>query len=180
MPYCLQEPSHQLHGQNALQGFETAKKATLQFLETFKDKIEAADREILLCVARTSLRTKLYQDLADQLTDIVVDAVLTIRKEDEPLDLYMVMLMLLCTAPQPHCVQQSYSKASSRHAATEYTFSHASVRICEEHEPPDLKIITLLLLHTFNTHHISRRVLDAIYQTRFPAGKVWIYMRGIT
>ena len=72
------------------QGFETAKKATLQFLETFRDKIEATDREILLCVARTSLRTKLYQDLADQLTDIVVDAVLTIRKEDEPLDLYMV------------------------------------------------------------------------------------------
>jgi len=74
------------------QGFETAKKATLQFLETFRDKIEATDREILLCVARTSLRTKLYQDLADQLTDIVVDAVLTIRKEDEPLDLYMVYL----------------------------------------------------------------------------------------
>lgn len=73
-----------------LQGFETAKKATLQFLETFKDKIETTDRELLLCVARTSLRTKLYQDLADQLTDIVVDAVLTIRKEDEPLDLYMV------------------------------------------------------------------------------------------
>ena len=74
------------------QGFETAKKATLQFLETFRDKIEATDREILLCVARTSLRTKLYQDLADQLTDIVVDAVLTIRKEDESLDLYMVNL----------------------------------------------------------------------------------------
>lgn len=41
-------------------------------------------------MAQTSLRTKIYQDLADQLTDIVVDAVLTIRKEDEPLDLYMV------------------------------------------------------------------------------------------
>lgn len=78
------------------QGFETAKKATLQFLETFRDKIEATDREILLCVARTSLRTKLYQDLADQLTDIVVDAVLTIRKEEEPLDLYMVYFPCTC------------------------------------------------------------------------------------
>ena len=85
-----------------LQGFETAKKATLQFLETFKDKVEATDREILLCVARTSLRTKLYQELADQLTDIVVDAVLTIRKEDEPLDLYMVSEDLTYT-------QDSYS-----------------------------------------------------------------------
>ncbi|KAA6416598.1 MAG: TCP-1 cpn60 chaperonin family [Trebouxia sp. A1-2] len=82
-----------LHPRVIVEGFETAKKATLQFLETFRDKIEATDREILLCVARTSLRTKLYQDLADQLTDIVVDAVLTIRKEDEPLDLYMVEIM---------------------------------------------------------------------------------------
>lgn len=82
-----------LHPRVIVEGFETAKKATLQFLETFKDKIEATDREILLCVARTSLRTKLYQELADQLTDIVVDAVLTIRKEDEPLDLYMVEIM---------------------------------------------------------------------------------------
>ena len=39
---------------------------------------------------RTSLRTKLYEGLADQLTDIVVDAVLTIRKPDEPVDLFMV------------------------------------------------------------------------------------------
>lgn len=76
--------------QYSLQGFETAKKATLQFLETFKTKIDTTDREVLRCVAQTSLRTKIYQDLADQLTDIVVDAVLTIRKEDEPLDLYMV------------------------------------------------------------------------------------------
>ena len=95
------------------QGFETAKKATLQVLETFRDKIEATDREILLCVARTSLRTKLYQDLADQLTDIVVDAVLTIRKEDEPLDLYMVsvtqhMLSALST-PLLQSVTADYS-----------------------------------------------------------------------
>ena len=76
--------------QYSLQGFGTAKKATLQFLETFKTKIDTTDREVLRCVAQTSLRTKIYQDLADQLTDIVVDAVLTIRKEDEPLDLYMV------------------------------------------------------------------------------------------
>lgn len=99
MPYC---PSHCRQLASARcddpvlawsQGFETAKKATLLFLETFKDKIKTTDREVLLCVARTSLRTKLYQDLADQLTDIVVDAVLTIRKEDEPLDLYMVSWM---------------------------------------------------------------------------------------
>ena len=42
------------------------------------------------CVARTSLRTKLAQTMADRLTDIVCDAVLTIRKPEEPIDLYMV------------------------------------------------------------------------------------------
>ena len=74
----------------SLQGFEAAKKATLAFLETFKDEVSETDHETLRCAARTSLRTKLYEELADQLTDIVVDAVLTIRNPKEALDLYMV------------------------------------------------------------------------------------------
>ncbi len=72
------------------QGYEHAKRATLAFLDEFKEKADADDRELLRCVARTSLRTKLYEDLADQLTDIVVDAVLTIRKPEEAIDLFMV------------------------------------------------------------------------------------------
>ena len=74
----------------SLQGFELGRAAALQFLDSFKQPVQAEDREQLLCVARTSLRTKLYSDLADQLTDIVVDAVLTIRRPDEPIDLFMV------------------------------------------------------------------------------------------
>ena len=73
-----------------MQGLELARTGALAFLETFKTPAEPGDRELLLCVARTSLRTKLYADLADQLTAIVVDAVLTIRRPDEPIDLYMV------------------------------------------------------------------------------------------
>ena len=76
--------------QSHVQGYEHAKKATLAFLDTFKEKADPEDRELLRCVARTSLRTKLYEDLADQLTDIVVDAVLTIRKPEEAIDLFMV------------------------------------------------------------------------------------------
>ena len=75
-----------------VQGYEHAKRATLAFLDTFKEKADPGDRELLRCVARTSLRTKLYEDLADQLTDIVVDAVLTIRKPEEAIDLFMVGL----------------------------------------------------------------------------------------
>ncbi len=67
-----------------------AKKAVLEFLDTFKQPVKPEDRETIRMVARTSLRTKLAEHLADQLTDIVTDAVLAIRKQDEPLDLFMV------------------------------------------------------------------------------------------
>lgn len=36
------------------------------------------------------------QAMADRLTDIVCDAVLTIRKPDEPIDLYMVSMPEIC------------------------------------------------------------------------------------
>ena len=78
------------------QGFETAKKAVLEFLETFKQPVDIKDREILRCVARTSLRTKLAEKLADQLTDIIVDAVMMIHKEGTPLDLHMVGGCAMC------------------------------------------------------------------------------------
>ena len=44
-------------------------------------------------VARTSLRTKLIPELADQLTDIIVDAVLTVRREGKEIDLHMIEIM---------------------------------------------------------------------------------------
>jgi T-complex protein 1 subunit zeta len=51
------------------------------------------DRETLVQVVKTCLRTKLRQELADHLTEAVVDAVLTIRREPEPIDLHMVEVM---------------------------------------------------------------------------------------
>ncbi|KAK7840210.1 t-complex protein 1 subunit zeta 1 [Quercus suber] len=71
-------------------------EATLQFLEKFKTPVvmgNEPDKEILKMVARTTLRTKLYEALADQLTDIVVNAVLCIRKPEEAIDLFMVEIM---------------------------------------------------------------------------------------
>ncbi|KAK9806125.1 hypothetical protein WJX72_002333 [[Myrmecia] bisecta] len=82
-----------LHPRVIVDGFEVAKKATLKFLEDFKQKVDISDKEVLRCVARTSLRTKLYDQLADQLTDIVVDAVTMIHKPNEPIDLFMVEMM---------------------------------------------------------------------------------------
>jgi T-complex protein 1 subunit zeta len=85
-----------MHPRVLVDGFEIAKKATLQFLEKFKTPVvmgDEPDQEILKMVARTTLRTKLYEALADQLTDIVVNAVLCIRKPEEALDLFMVEIM---------------------------------------------------------------------------------------
>lgn len=41
-------------------------------------------------MARTALCTKLHPDLANQLVDIVVEAIEIIRVEDKPIDLHMV------------------------------------------------------------------------------------------
>eukprot|EP00898_Chlorokybus_atmophyticus_P007527 jgi/Chlat1/7776/Chrsp66S07237 len=89
--------SEGLHPRVIVEGFEAARKGTLEFLEQFKKPVvvegDNVDREILTCVARTALRTKVSEDLVEQLTKIVVDAVLTIRKPGENLDLFMVEIM---------------------------------------------------------------------------------------
>ncbi|ORZ38782.1 T-complex protein 1 zeta subunit [Catenaria anguillulae PL171] len=84
--------SEGLHPRVITEGFELAKKESLQFLESFKVQ-RKMDRALLCDVARTALRTKLHADLADTLTEAVVDAVMTIRKDGEPIDLYMVEIM---------------------------------------------------------------------------------------
>ncbi len=99
-----------IHPSHIVDGIELAKKKAAEFLETCKytppkPAAEAPkegeapkeapaefDREFLLNVARTSLQTKLTKDLADQLTEIVVDAVLCVRK-DGNIDLHMVEIM---------------------------------------------------------------------------------------
>ena len=55
--------------------------------------MEAPDKELLTCVSKTALRSKLREELADKLTTIVVDAVCCIANKDEPIDLHMVEIM---------------------------------------------------------------------------------------
>lgn len=64
----------------------------MKFLEEFKVKCEI-DKPLLVSVARTSLNTKLNPTLANQLVEIVVDAVNLIRTPDVPIDLHMVEIM---------------------------------------------------------------------------------------
>ncbi|KAG8525067.1 T-complex protein 1 subunit zeta-2, partial [Galemys pyrenaicus] len=74
------------------EGFEAAKIKALEVLEEVKIEKEMK-REILLDVARTSLRTKVHAELADVLTEAVVDSVLAIRRPGFPIDLFMVEIM---------------------------------------------------------------------------------------
>lgn len=84
-----------LHPRQVAEGFDMARQEVLEFLETFKVKIEnpLADRERLVSVARTSLRTKLANHMADAMADNVTDAVLCIKKEGQEIDLHMVEVM---------------------------------------------------------------------------------------
>lgn len=81
-----------IHPSIIVDGIEAAKKEALKYLDTIKHTPENMDREFLMNVARTSLKTKLNHDLANQLTEIITDAVLTIKK-DKNIDLHMVELM---------------------------------------------------------------------------------------
>jgi T-complex protein 1 subunit zeta len=58
-----------LHPRIITEGFDKARVKTLEVLENLKIKIEPT-RKSLLPVARTSLRTKIHQQLADVLTDV--------------------------------------------------------------------------------------------------------------
>ena len=78
-----------LHPRILADGFEIAKKKALEVLDGVKVKIDM-DRETLLNVARTSLCTKVHAELADVLCEAVVDSLLTIRCDGQPIDLHMV------------------------------------------------------------------------------------------
>uniref|UniRef100_G3TUD5 Chaperonin containing TCP1 subunit 6A n=1 Tax=Loxodonta africana TaxID=9785 RepID=G3TUD5_LOXAF len=84
--------SEGLHPRIITEGFEAAKEKALQFLEQIKVSKEM-DRQTLIDVARTSLHTKVHAELADVLTEAVVDSILAIKKQDEPIDLFMVEIM---------------------------------------------------------------------------------------
>lgn len=84
--------SEGLHPRLATEGFEMAKTKSLEVLEECKVS-SSMERDTLISVARTSLRTKTPRALADHLTEIIVDAVLAIRTKDQPIDLHMVEVM---------------------------------------------------------------------------------------
>lgn len=100
-------------------GFDLAQARALAFLDKFKIPQPEAwkDRELLTSVARTSLRTKLQTDMADQLTEIVTDGVLCVHEPGVPIDLHMIerMHMLHRTDKDSRLVRGLVMDHGSRH-----------------------------------------------------------------
>lgn len=83
-----------IHPRIIVDGLELAKVETLKFLEEFKQNIEGEiKRDLLVEVAASSLNTKIHPNLANPLTEILVDAVKTIERPNQPIDLHMVEIM---------------------------------------------------------------------------------------
>ncbi len=84
-------------------------RRTQQFLDKIKVPKNVMDREVLINVARTSLRTKIARKLADPLTEQVVDAVRTIQRPDTPIDLFMVEILQMIHKAEPDTTLVSLS-----------------------------------------------------------------------
>ncbi|CAM9639984.1 unnamed protein product [Ectocarpus sp. 12 AP-2014] len=87
-----------LHPRVLTEGFELAKEHALELLDTFRSTRQGGpveeDRELLESVARTSLRTKLREEVADNMTEAVTGAVLTIMKSRDEIDLHMASTIM--------------------------------------------------------------------------------------
>ncbi|CAE7689295.1 CCT6A, partial [Symbiodinium sp. CCMP2456] len=95
MKLAEQSLAEGLHPRLIAEGFELAREETVKFLDSFKVHMDEplSDREKLVCVARTSLRTKIVPALADPMAEVVVDSVRMIKKQGSPLDLNMVEIL---------------------------------------------------------------------------------------
>mmetsp|Transcript_29244 Transcript_29244/g.69613 ORF Transcript_29244/g.69613 Transcript_29244/m.69613 type:complete len:552 (-) Transcript_29244:34-1689(-) len=97
--------SEGLHPRVIADGFDIARDATLEFLDGFKRDFSGEDsprvqddRELLRCLASTSLKTKLEADLSEKIADAVVSAIQCVAPEDateSPVDLNMVEIMTM-------------------------------------------------------------------------------------
>lgn len=79
-----------VHPRVVADGYDLARKRAIDFLNKFKYTPTEMTPALLTSVAQTALRTKVNPATADILAGICVDAIGCIRKEDQPIDLFMV------------------------------------------------------------------------------------------
>jgi T-complex protein 1 subunit zeta len=81
-----------VHPRVITDGLDIAKEEALKVLESMKIPVDS-DREILINVAKTSLRTKVHRKLADLLAELCTEAVLSIYEKGHTPDLHMIEIM---------------------------------------------------------------------------------------
>eukprot|EP01087_Luapelamoeba_hula_P021370 TRINITY_DN7450_c0_g1_i1.p1 TRINITY_DN7450_c0_g1~~TRINITY_DN7450_c0_g1_i1.p1 ORF type:complete len:545 (-),score=111.34 TRINITY_DN7450_c0_g1_i1:17-1651(-) len=133
-----------VHSRVISEGFGLARDKALQVLEAFKIKKDTTDRELLTSVARTALASKLQGPIVEILTQIVVDSVLTIRRDNKPIDLFMVEIMAMQhkSAADTRLVKGLVLDHGSRHPDMPNKVDNAFVLTCNvnfEYEKPDEK-----------------------------------------
>jgi len=84
-----------MHPHLITEGFQIAYNALCKFLIEFRKELPI-ERNLLVEVAQTALRTKLELKLANHITECVVDAILAIRKDEKDFDpdLHMIEIMV--------------------------------------------------------------------------------------
>lgn len=81
-----------LHPRTIAEGYELSKNETLKYLEEFRVR-KPVDSALMHQVAKTSLNTKLHPEIANNLVDVVTEAVQIIKEEGKQIDLHMVEIM---------------------------------------------------------------------------------------
>src|SRR5690606_23830516 len=121
-----------LHPRVIADGFDLARVKVLEILEKAKVQKDTTDKELLLSVAKSCLRTKLEESLADSIAEIVVEAVLTIRKPDVPIDLFMVEIMTMQhkTANETKLIKGIVLDHGARHPDMKKKVTNAYILTC--------------------------------------------------
>ncbi|KRZ13030.1 T-complex protein 1 subunit zeta [Trichinella zimbabwensis] len=128
-------------------GLEMGKNRCLELLDEMKVCLPL-EKDLLLKVAGTALRTKVAPELADHLTEIVVDAVLAIRTVDRPIDLLMVEIMTMqhCTEMDTQLIRGLVLDHGVRHPDMKKLVRNAYILTCNvslEFEKPEVNVKAL-------------------------------------
>lgn len=122
-----------LHPSVLSQGFKEAMQHVLEWMPTVAVKKSEEDRDFLESVAQTALRTKLARPLADALATIVVDAVKTVQRPGQPIDLHMVetnLHMLHKNEKDTSLVKGIVMDHGARHASMPRRVNNAFILTC--------------------------------------------------
>jgi len=84
-----------LHPRSIIDGIELGRDRVLKFLDEFKIKPNLDDFEFLCNVVKTTISTKITSKVAERLTPLIVEAVKTISRPKEPIDLHMIEIMTM-------------------------------------------------------------------------------------